>query len=141
MMARMRANQKRHYLHRRSTHKFQVGDLVLHKKHQKDKMELKWEPNYRAIKLPSSRSAIVESNITGKTKRCNVGDLKHKHPPEDWELKPDPIGRAARFVNHPDSLPDIDNKPDDPQPHTNNKIKDAKYSLRRAIKTPQKLDL
>ena len=141
MMERMRANQKRHYLHRRSTHKFQVGDLVLLKKHQKDKMELKWEPNYRVIKLPSSWSAIVESNITGKTKRCNVGDLKHKHPSEDWELKPDPIGRAARFVNHPDSLPDIDIKPDDPQPPTNNKIKDAKYSLRRAIKTPQKLDL
>ena len=80
MMERMRANQKRHYLHRRSTHKFQVGDLVLLKKHQKDKMELKWEPNYRVFKLPSSWSAIVECNITGKTKRCNVGDLKHKHP-------------------------------------------------------------
>ena len=70
-----------------------------------------------------------------------MGDLKHKHPSEDWELKPDPIGRAARFVNHPDSLPDIDTKPDDPQPPTNNKIKDTKYSLRRASKTPQKLDL
>ena len=95
--------------------------VVLLKKHQKDKMELKWEPNYRVIKLPSSWSAIVENNISGKTKRCNVGDLKHKHQSEGWELKPDPIGRAARFVNHPDSLPDIDIKPDDPQPPTNNK--------------------
>ena len=41
MLAKMRENQKRHYLNRRSIHKFQVGDLVLLKKHQADKMELK----------------------------------------------------------------------------------------------------
>ena len=33
MLEKMRANQKRHYLNRRATHKFQVGDLVLLKKH------------------------------------------------------------------------------------------------------------
>ena len=141
MMEKIRANKKRHYLHRRSTHKFQVGDLVLLKKHQKDKMELNWEPNYRVIKLPSSWSAVVENNITGKTKRCNVGDLKHKHPSEDWELKPSPIGRAAKFVNHPDNLPDIDLKLKDPQSPEDNKAEGPKYSLRKAIKAPRKLDL
>ena len=35
-----------------------------------------------------------------------------KHPSEDWELKPCLIGRAAKFVNHPDNLSDIDIKPD-----------------------------
>ena len=44
MLERMRANQKRHYQHQRATHKFQVGDLVLLKKHNADMMELRWEP-------------------------------------------------------------------------------------------------
>ena len=42
MLERMRANQKRHYQHQRATHKFQVGDLVLFKKHNGDKMDLRW---------------------------------------------------------------------------------------------------
>ena len=71
-------------------------------------MELKWEPNYRIIKLPSAWSAIVENQLSGKGKMCNIGGLKLKHPTEDWELKPSSIGRAAKFVNHPDNLPDID---------------------------------
>ena len=137
MLEKMRANQKRHYLHRRSTHKFQVGDLVLLKKHQADKMDLKWEPNYRVIKLPTSWTAIVENNINGRTKRCNVADLKHKHPAEDWELKPNPIGRAAKFVNHPNNLPDVDIRVSDNESN----VADKKYSLRRAIKAPEKLNL
>ena len=48
------------------------------------------------------------------TKRCNIGDLKLKHPSEDWELKPSFIGRAARFVNHPDTLPDVHLSTDKP---------------------------
>ena len=38
-------------------------------------------------------------------------DLKIKLPSEDWYLKPGSIGRAARFVNHPDNLPDVDFRP------------------------------
>ena len=100
-LSKMRDRQKRHYLNRRSTHPFKVGDLVLLKKHQVDKMDLKWVSNYRVIKLTSAWSAIVENQTTGKTKRCNVGGLKLKHPSEDWQLKPCSIGRAAKFVNHP----------------------------------------
>ena len=84
----MRDNQKRYYKNRKSTHTFKVGDLVLLKKHNKDKLELKWEPNYRIIKLPHKMSGIVENQFTGRTKRCNITDLKIKHPYEDWELKP-----------------------------------------------------
>ena len=51
---------------------------------------------------------MVENQISGKTKCCNVGDLKPKHPSEDWTLKPSSIGRATRFINHPDNLPDVD---------------------------------
>ena len=107
-LSKMRDRQKRYYLNRRSTHPFKFGDLVLLKKQQGDKMDLKWVPNYRVIKLTSAWSAIVENQTNGKIKRCNVGDLKLKHPSEDWQLKPCSVGRAAKFVNHLDNLPDID---------------------------------
>ena len=81
-------------------------------------------------------SAIVENQFTGRTKRCNITDLKIKHPYEDWELKPATIGRAARFVNHPDNLPDIDFIPDDTVKTPGNR-----YNLREFIKPPNKLDL
>ena len=79
----MRANQKRYYLNRRCTHTLEVGDLVLLKKHNVDKMELKWEPNYRIVKLPSAWSTVVEHELSGKSKRCNIADLKFKHSSED----------------------------------------------------------
>ena len=69
MFEKMTANQKRHYQNRRATHRFQVGDLVLLKKHNTDKMDLKWEPNYRVIKLPSPWSAVVENQTNGRTKK------------------------------------------------------------------------
>ena len=97
-------------------------------------------------------SAIVENQLTGRTKRCNITDLKIKHPYEDWDLKPATIGRAARFVNHPDNLPDIDFISDKVYTSDKNNIKPNKaddiaktshhkYSLRKTIKPPTKLDL
>ena len=80
MLEKMRANQKRHYQNRRATQKLQVGDLVLLKKHNTDKMDLKLEPNYRVVELQSPWSAVVENQTNGKTKRYNIGDLKLKHP-------------------------------------------------------------
>ena len=145
ILERMRANQKRHYHHQRATHKFQVGDLILLKKHNADKMDLIWEPNYRVVGLTSPWSAIVENHMGGKTKRCNVGDLKPKHHSEDWELKASPIGRAVRFINHPDKLPDIDITPDCDQPltvpHDQKDNKGTRYNLRMSIKSPTQLDL
>ena len=75
MLEKMQAKQKRHYQHWRDSNKFQVGDLVLLKKHNTDKMDLRWEPNYRVIRLTSPWSAVVENQICGKTKCCNVGDI------------------------------------------------------------------
>ena len=94
----------------------------------KDKLELKWEPNYRIIRFPHLWSAVVENQFTGRTKRCNVSDLKIKHQAEDWDLKPATLGRAARFVNHPDNLPDVDFKPN----QTDDAVKSPpnKYNLR-----------
>ena len=80
MLERMRANQKRHHQHQRATHMFQVDDLVLLKKHNANKMDLRWEPNYRVVRLMSPWLAAAENQMSGKTKRCNVVDLKPKHP-------------------------------------------------------------
>ena len=102
-------------------------------------MELKWEPNYRIVKLTLAWSAVVENQLSGKSKRCNIGDLRLKHPSEDWELKPSSIGRDAKFVNHPDNLPDIDFSVD--KPSDNHTGTEPKFNLRRAIKAPTKLDL
>ena len=103
-------------------------------------MDLKWIPSDRVTKLTSAWSAIVENQITGKTKRCNVGDLKLKYPTENWQLKPCSIGRAAKFVNHPDNLLDIDPIPKyDKSPGKSDT--DTNYHLRKYIKGPTKLDL
>ena len=71
--------------------------------------------------------------------------LKPKHLAEDWELKPSSIGRAARFINHPDNLPDVDLSIDhdqtlDVQRHPGVRT-DTRYNLKKAIKTPTKLNL
>ena len=126
--------------HCKATHKSQVGDLVLYKKHNADKMDLWWEPNYRVIRLTSPWSAIVENQMSAKMKCCNVGDIKLKHPMEDWTLEPSSVGRAARFINHPDNLPNVDISIDhDPPPNTQGNPgvgTDTRYSLRKSIKAP-----
>ena len=65
MLERMWANQKRHYQHWRAACKFQVGDLVLLKKHNADNMDLRWEPNYRVVRLISPWTALVENQTNG----------------------------------------------------------------------------
>ena len=87
--------------------------MVLLKKHNADKMNLRWEPNYRVIRLNSPWSVLVEDQVSSKAKYCNVADLKPKHPTEDWKLKSSSIGRAAKFINHPDNLPNVDPSIDD----------------------------
>ena len=88
ILERMLVNPERHYQHCKATNKFKVGDLVLLEKHNAKKMNLRWEPNYRVIRLKSLWSVLVENQISGKTKCCNIGDLKAKHPSEDWTLQP-----------------------------------------------------
>ena len=82
---------------------------------------------------------LLRTNEVGKVKHANIGDLKLKHPSENWELKFSSIARAAKFVNHPDNFPDIDfsvDKAFDTQTGT-----EPKYNLRRAIKAPTQHDL
>ena len=91
------------------------------------------------IKIPSAWSAVVENQLSGKSKRCNIGDLKLKHPSEDWELKPSSIRRVVKFLNHPDNLHDINFSVD--KPSDNQTGAKPKYNLRRVMKAPTKLDL
>ena len=92
MLAKKCSDQKKSTNHRPSKHPFQVGDLVLVKKHNKAKLELKWEPGYRIIKLPTDWTAVIENQLTGNSRCCNVTDLKLKLPEEDWLLKAEDVG-------------------------------------------------
>ena len=155
-LEKKRAIQKKPHEHRPSEHKFKVGDLVLLYKHNKDKLELQWEPGYRIVALPTNWTARIKNKETGEPKRVNVRDLKLKDPAEDWELKAEDMGRGAKFVNDPSNLPDIDwvpendisnspdkdqEQPDSVQNKSSENDKAKKYGLRRNIKPPQKLDL
>ena len=132
MLGKMRENKKRYYQNRRSTLIFYIL-----KKHNVDKVELKWEPNYRNVKLLSAWSAVFEDHLSGKSKRYNIGDIKPKHPWEDWE-KSSSIRRAAKFVSHPDNLPEVDFSVDKP---SNQQIgTEPIYNLRRPVKAPTKVD-
>lgn len=107
--------------------------------------------------MPTKWTARIRKSDTGEPKRVNVRDLKLKNPAEDWELKPEDIGRGAKFVNSPRNLPDIDwtiesdndnpgndnsNSPDkNNDTPTNQTDKTKKYSLRKNIKPPNRLDL
>ena len=73
ILEKMRANQKRHTNNRKTIHQFKVGDLVLLKKHVKEKLELKWEPNYRIIRLPSAWSAIYRKPNNWPNKEVQYG--------------------------------------------------------------------
>ena len=79
----MRKNRKRTYEGRKTIHQFKVSDLVLLKKHAQEKLDLKWEPNYRINRLPIAWTAVIEHTVSGRTRRCSVGDLQKKHPHDD----------------------------------------------------------
>ena len=165
MLKKMRANQRRTTEHRRSVHNFKAGDLVLFKNHTALKFDRRWEPNYRIVKLTSGWSARIVNIVTGRERRCNVSHLHLKLPEEDWNLLPESIGRPAKFVNHPDNLPDVDFKPEldqevdpvgdpkscqeeDSDPKEGTQVEDLEtekngkgHNLRRHVKAPVKLDL
>ena len=118
-----------------------MGDLVLLKKHAQEKLDLKWEPNYRIIRLPTAWTAVIEHTVSGRTRGCNVGDLQKKHPHEDWQLKASNVGRAAKFVNHPSNLPEVEYTVDKPENCGNDKPSESGHNLRKSIKSKQRLDL
>ena len=145
MLERMWTNQNRHYQCHKATQEFWVGDLVLLKKHNADKMDLRWEPNYQVVKLKSPWSVLVENQISSKTKCWNISDLKAQHPSEDWTLWLSPISTAMRFINHPHNLPDVDISTDhDTTPDIQKSPGawvDTRYNQRKSTKAPMRSEL
>ena len=140
MLERMRKNQKRTYEGRKTIHQFKVSDLVLLRKHAQ-KLDLKWEPNNRIIRLSPTGTAVIEHTVSGRTRRCNVGVLQKKHPHEDWQFKASNVGRAAKFVNHPSNLPEAEYTVDKPDNCGNGKPSKGGHNLSKSIKPKQRLDL
>ena len=58
-------------------------------------------------------------------------------------MKPSSIGRATRFINHPDNLPDVDILPDHDMTVPNNPKDNVvtRYNLRKSIKASTRLEL
>ena len=137
MLERMRKNQKRTYEGRKTKHQFKVGDLVLLRKHAQEKLDLKWKPNYRIIRLPTAWTAVIEHTVSSRTMRCNVRDLQKKHPHKDWQLKASNVGRAAKFVNHPNNLPEVEYTVDKPDNCGNDKQSKSGHNFRKSIKPKQ----
>ena len=100
-LEKKRALQKKPYENRPSDHSFKVGDLVLLYKHNKDKLDLQWEPGYRIVELQSPWTAKITNKTTGEPKRVNVRDLRLKDPAEDWDLKAESMGREPNLLMIP----------------------------------------
>ena len=71
-----------------------------------------------------------EHAVSGRTRKCNVGDLQKKHPHEDWQLKASNVGRAAKFVNHPSNLPEVEYTVDKPDNCGHDKPSKRRHNLR-----------
>jgi len=111
---------------------FRVGDLVLYKNHQPSQWDLKWHTGYRVINVINDRCVEIENQSSGRKRKCNISDLKHKLPAENWSPQTQFFGRRAVYVNDPDRLPDIELKPTDVTNHTNNTTKKiAKQNIRK----------
>ena len=99
---------------------------VLLKKHVQEKLDLKGgTPNYRIIRLPTAWIAVTVHTVSGRTRKCNVGDLQKKHSHKDWQLKASNVGTAAKFVNHPSNLPEVEyagDKPDNCDNDNNQRV-------------------
>ena len=79
--------------------------------------------------------------VSGRTRRCNVGDLQKKHLHGYWQLKASNIGMAAMFVNHPSNLPEVEYTADKPDKCNNGKSSKGGHNLRKSIRPKERLDL
>ena len=83
-LEKVREQQKKPSKNRPSKSNFQIGNLVLVKKYNKEKLELKWKPHYRIVGFSTKYTARVRNKESGEPKCCNIKDLMLKGPAEDW---------------------------------------------------------
>ena len=91
----------------RSEPGFQVGDRVYFKNKTPGKWDLKWRAGYRIVRIECEGCYLhIENQATGKIRSCNVKDVVLEPVHELWNVNPE-FGRASKFINHPDNLPDF----------------------------------
>ena len=71
------------------------------------KWDLKWRAGYRIVRIEcEGRYLHIENQATGKIRSCNIKDIVLESIHELWSVNPE-FGRASKFINHPNNLPDI----------------------------------
>ena len=86
---------------------YKIGDRVYFKNKQLEKWDLKWRVHYRIICIEhSGHYFYIENQATGKTRPCNVKDVVHELPVEQWNVYAK-FSRDWKFINHPETLPTI----------------------------------
>ena len=86
---------------------FKVGDKVYFNNKTPGKWDLKWRAGYRIIRIECKGCYLhIGNQATGKIRSCNVKDIVLEPVCELWNVNPE-FGRASKFINHPDNLPDF----------------------------------
>ena len=86
---------------------FKVGDRVYFKNKTPGKWDLKWRAGYRIIQIEREGCYLhIENQATAKIRSCNVKDVVLEPISELWNVNPE-FGRASKFINHPNNLPDF----------------------------------
>ena len=86
---------------------FKVGDRVYFKNKTPGKWDLKWKAGYRIVWIEHEGCYLhIENQATGKIRSCNVKDIILEPICELWNVNPE-FGRASKFINHPNNLPDF----------------------------------
>ena len=81
---------------------FKVGDRVT-----PGKSDLKWTAGYRIIRIEREGHYLhIENQATGKIRSCTVKDVVLEPISELQNVNPE-FGRASKFINHPNNLPDF----------------------------------
>ena len=86
---------------------FKVGDRVYFKNKTPGKWDLRWRAGYRIVQIERKGCYLhIKNQATGKIKFCNVKDVVLEPICELWNVNPE-FGRASKFINHPNNLPDF----------------------------------
>ena len=84
-----------------------VGDRVYFKNKTPGKWDLKWKVGYRIIWIEYEGHYLhILNQATGKFRPCNVKDIVLEPIRELWNVNPE-FGRASKFINHLNNLPDF----------------------------------
>ena len=79
---------------------FKIGDRVYFKNKTPGKWDLKWRAGCRIVRIKCKGHYLhIENQATGKIRSCNVKDVVLEPISE--------FGRASKFINHPNNLPDF----------------------------------